>query len=223
MQVAPEKRVPPPIPTNVAKYPVPPEVAALNIDEQTGEPVPLELQNAQAKREREVDLSIVDWKVLTVTSRMIIFQLLFSEPDTISVDENSVDSIYVNLNLEDFASAKGYAIPAGSMVDHHLPPQLDIETGEFYERAGSIGSWIYLGFIGVNGLINSLWDELDYTALFDAVEGPQAIAFIGGMGVALPANVQTFLNSLRGASSFDTEEMINEDGEPTADEVVFED
>ncbi len=33
MQVAPEKSVPPPIPTNVAKYPVPPEVAALNIDQ----------------------------------------------------------------------------------------------------------------------------------------------------------------------------------------------
>ncbi len=42
------------------------------------------------------------------------------------------------------------------------------------------------------------------------------------MGVALPANVQTFLNSLRGASSMDTEDMINEEGEPTADEEVFE-
>ena len=58
------------------------------------------------------------------------------------------------------------------MIDHHLPPQMDIETGEFYERAGTLGSWIYLGFIGVNGFINSLWDELDFTALFDAVEGP---------------------------------------------------
>ncbi len=119
-----------------------------------------------------MDLSIVDWKVLTVNSRIIKFQLLFTEPETISVDENSIDSIFVNLNLEEFTTAKGYAIPAGSMVDHHLPPQMDIETGEFYERAGSIGSWIYLGFIGFNGLVNSLWDELDFTALFDAVEGP---------------------------------------------------
>ena len=42
------------------------------------------------------------------------------------------------------------------------------------------------------------------------------------MGVALPANVQTFLNSLRGASSIDTEDMIHEEGEPTADEEIFE-
>jgi hypothetical protein len=89
------------------------------------------------------------------------------------------------------------------------------------EKIGTYGAWIYMAFCAVNGIINMQWDELDFTTLFEAIEGPQAIAFVGAMNVSLPANVQIFLSSMRSASSVDTEDMTTDDGKPTADEDVY--
>jgi len=49
---------------------------------------------------------------------------------------------------------------------------MDVETGEKYETAGKIVSWSMLALMAANGGLNTMWDELDYSALMDAVEGP---------------------------------------------------
>ena len=49
---------------------------------------------------------------------------------------------------------------------------MDVETGDKYETAGSVVSGIMLALMFANGGLNTMWDELDYSALMDAVEGP---------------------------------------------------
>ena len=48
---------------------------------------------------------------------------------------------------------------------------MEVEEGLQYETAGTIISWSVLVLMGINGITNSAWEELDYNALFDAIDG----------------------------------------------------
>ena len=43
-----------------------------------------------------------------------------------------------------------------------------------------------MGLMLVNGGLNSSVSDLDYTALMDAIEGPQMNSFVPGMDVTMP-------------------------------------
>jgi hypothetical protein len=49
---------------------------------------------------------------------------------------------------------------------------MELETAETYETVGSVATWIYLALMGANGLTNTMYESLDYSALMDAIEGP---------------------------------------------------
>lgn len=100
---------------------------------------------------------------------------------------------------------------------------MDVETGEKYETAGSVVSWIMLALMFVNGGLNTMWDELDYSALMDAVEGPQLISFVAAMDVTLPPDVNSFFASIRGVGAVEpTEQLIGDDAASVADQVFGE-
>ena len=48
-------------------------LAVLNIDQQTKDMVPIDVQNAQALRQRQQDLAIVDWELIHVSGRHMTF------------------------------------------------------------------------------------------------------------------------------------------------------
>ena len=48
-------------------------LAVLNIDQQTKDMVPIDVQNAQALRQRQQDLAIVDWELINVSGRHMTF------------------------------------------------------------------------------------------------------------------------------------------------------
>ena len=98
---------------------------------------------------------------------------------------------------------------------------MNVATGQMWETFGTYGSWAYLAFCGFNGIVNMSWDELDFNTLFEAIECPQNVSLVGGMGVKLPPQIQTFFSSMRGATSIDTEEAITPEGEPTMDEEIY--
>ena len=50
--------------------------------------------------------------------------------------------------------------------------QVDTGTAENIELMGTVASWSMLALLGVNGFTNTLFDELDYSALLDSIEGP---------------------------------------------------
>jgi len=100
------------------------------------------------------------------------FQLLFAKPEEISHRQDSTDTLHIDLNLQSFTSVEGEFIPQGSSIKRDLPTQMDVETGDKYETAGSVVSGIMLALMFANGGLNTMWDELDYSALMDAVEGP---------------------------------------------------
>jgi len=60
---------------------------------------------------------------------------------------------------------------------------MEVEEGQQYELAGTIVSWTVLVLMGINGITNSAWEELDFNALFDAIDGSQLISFVAGMGI----------------------------------------
>ena len=70
---------------------------------------------------------------------------------------------------------------------------MDLETAETYETVGNVVSYTFLIMLGVNGVLNTCFESLDYQALMDAIEGLQLIAFIPAMNVKLPPNVNYFL------------------------------
>jgi len=85
---------------------------------------------------------------------------------------------------------------------------MTVETGQQYELVGTIVSWSVLLLMGINGVTNSAWVELDYNALFDAIDGSQLISFVAAMGAELPPDVSAFYATIRGAVSVEPTEML---------------
>jgi len=100
---------------------------------------------------------------------------------------------------------------------------MEVEEGQQYELAGTIVSWSVLVLMGINGITNSAWEELDYNALFDAIDGSQLISFVAAMGVELPPDVTAFYATIRGATSVEpTEMLLGEEGTAVLYEVFGE-
>ena len=64
-------------------------------------------------------------------------------------------------------------------------------------------SWVYLALMFANGGFNSMFDELDYSTLIDAIEGPQLNSFIAALDVKLPANVNLILSYIKSAAAIE--------------------
>ena len=76
------------------------------------------------------------------------------------------------MDLAEYKAVNGKYIPDGSQIKRNLPAQMELETAETYETVGSVATWIYLALMGANGLTNTMYESLDYSALMDAIEGP---------------------------------------------------
>jgi hypothetical protein len=68
-----------------------------------------------------------------------------------------------------------------------------VETAETYETIGTVARVAFIGMMAVNGGLNSVFSELDFTALFDAVEGAQLNSFLPAMDFKMPPNINYFL------------------------------
>lgn len=71
------------LPPTIPQVPVDPEVAKLNIDTNTGEMVPIEIQNLEGKEEREI-MHLVHYEVTAVGSEYMSLRVFFDDPDSIS-------------------------------------------------------------------------------------------------------------------------------------------
>ena len=74
-----------------------------------------------------------------------------------------------------------------------MPAQLAVETAETYENIGTFAKVVFLGMMGINGGLNSVFSELDFSALFDAIEGAQMNSFLPAMDFKMPPNINYFL------------------------------
>ena len=119
-------------------------------------------ENEKAKIIRYTELQIVDWEAKEVTSKKMVFRILFEDTDQISVDEESTNTLYVTLNLESFKTTLGQYIPEGTQIDRNLPAQLPTDTAETYETIGSVTKWIYLIMLFGNFGVNQVFEELDF-------------------------------------------------------------
>ena len=89
---------------------------------------------------------------------------------------------------------------------------MDLETSETYETVGSVVSYAFLIALGVNGVLNSCFESLDYQALMDAIEGLQLIGFIPAMNFKLPPNVNYFLASIKEAAAVEPSRKMRPKG-----------
>ena len=98
---------------------------------------------------------------------------------------------------------------------------MTLETAETYETVGSVVSWIFLALMASNGGLNTVFESLDYTALLDAIEGPQLCAFIPAMDIKLPPNVNYFLASIKDAVAVEPSDKLKPNGAPDIHENAF--
>ena len=91
---------------------------------------------------------------------------------------------------------------------------MELETAETYEYIGSVVSMTFMIMLGVNGVLNTSFESLDYQALMDAIEGLQLIAFIPAMNVKLPPNVNYFLASIKEAVAVEPSNKMRPKGKP---------
>ena len=73
-----------------------------------------------------------------------------------------------------------------------------------------------MGLLAVNGLLNTPVTDLDFTALMDAIEGPQLNTFLPGMDFKMPPNANLVLSEMKSAASIEPSGLLNTDGSPTA-------
>ena len=64
-------------------------------------------------------------------------------------------------------------------------------------------SWVYLAIMFANGGLNTVFDELDFSALMDAIEGAQLNSFVAALDVKLPANVNLMLSYIKSAAAIE--------------------
>ena len=107
-----------------------------------------------------------------MTERSLSFRVLFQDPSLISAEDGSTDTLFISMDLASFKATDGRYIPDGSQIKRNLPAQMSVDTAETYETLGSTVSWIFLALLGVNGVLNTTFESLDYQALMDAIEGP---------------------------------------------------
>mmetsp|Transcript_1639 Transcript_1639/g.2403 ORF Transcript_1639/g.2403 Transcript_1639/m.2403 type:complete len:82 (+) Transcript_1639:89-334(+) len=78
-----------------------------------------------------------------------------------------------------------------------------------------------LGLFFMNGSLNTLFIELDYSALMDAVEGPQLMSFLAAFDVKIPASLDSLMAMIKDAASVEPQKLLNGDNAPTIAENVF--
>lgn len=216
MQVVTEGSLPEPIPS----YPV--NSPTDQIDPATDKVMTLDQQNKERAEERAAFPDVVDWEALSVTDRSLTFRVLFANPLIISADEGMTDTLFVTINLAAFKSLEGNIyIPDGSQIKRNLPAQMSVDTAETYEKIGKVVSWVFLALLGANGGLNTMFESLDYSALMDAIEGPQLAAFIPAMNVKLPPNVNYFLSTMKDATAVEPSEKLKPDEAPSISDNVF--
>lgn len=84
-----------------------------------------------------------------------------------------------------------------------------VSEAETFETIGLAVSWAYLGLMFANGSLNTIFYELDYSALMDAIEGPQLISFLGGVDVRLPPSLNLLLSEIKAAASVEPQALLN--------------
>lgn len=172
---------------------------------------------------REETLSIVDWECIRSSKWQLVFRLYFADVEAISAEEDDQHEIVVTFrSAQKFrAIESGNMIVTNSFLTKDLPPQMEVETAEFYEQMGSITDYVFIAIMAINGLTNSAYEMLDYTALFDAIEGVQNNIFLTTMGVDLPPKVNTFMMAIKDSGSVNPSDMLNQDGAPSLiDEII---
>ena len=112
-------------------------------------------------------------------------------------------------------------MPKKSTIERELPAQLPVDEAETYEMAGGVIAWVYLGLMFANGGLSTIFEELDYSALMDAIEGPQLISFLVAFDVKLPANLNLLIAYIKSAASIEPQSLINSDSAPTMADNVF--
>ena len=123
------------LPPTIPQFPVDPEVAKLNIDTNTGEMVPIEIQDLEAKEEREI-MHLVRYEVTAVGSEYMTLRVFFDDPDSISQNDHQIDKIYITLFMSEFKTSDGAYIPNDSHIYGILPAQMNVDDAEIYETVG---------------------------------------------------------------------------------------
>ena len=98
---------------------------------------------------------------------------------------------------------------------------MDPETSETYESACKVASFIFLGLLFLNGSVNTIFEELDYMTLMDAIEGPQLYSFIPAMDFKMPPEANFFFAQIKSAASIEPSGLLNSDESPTIADNVF--
>ena len=75
--------------------------------------------------------------------------------------------------------------------------------------------------LAVNGLLNTPVTDLDFSALMDAIEGPQLNTFLPGMDFKMPPNANLMLSEMKSAASIEPSGLLNTDGSPTVLQNMF--
>ena len=107
---------------------------------------------------------------MVVSETHIEFRMIFPEPDQVSLSKTT-DTVHVTLNISVLKTSEGEYIPDGSQLSRELPLQVDNESAESIELIGTVTSWVMLTILAINGITNTLFDELDYSSLLDGIEG----------------------------------------------------
>ena len=63
----------------------------------------------------------------------------------------------------------------------------------------------------MNGGLNTMFDELDYSALMDAVEGPQLLSYMPAMDFKMPPEINQYLSMINDAASIEPSDKFNND------------
>ena len=132
---------------------------------------------------------LIDWEALTVTGSRLVFRLKFADPSLISATDGATDTLFVTLNMKQFTTQDGQFIPDGSKIKRNVPAQLSLEAANDIEKVGIFMKVVYLGLMGVNGGLNSVFSECDFNALFDAIEGAQLSSYLPALDFKMPPNI----------------------------------
>lgn len=88
---------------------------------------------------------------------------------------------------------------------------------------GSIATPVFMILLLANGSLNSVFEELDLSAVFDAVEGAQMNAFLPALDFKMPPNINYFFSEVMAAVSVNPEEeIVGFAGETMADSILGE-
>lgn len=124
-----------------------------------------------AEVDERAEFQLVDWEALEFEGKTMILRVLWEDASIISAIEGETDKLFITLRLDEFKTAGGEYIPRDSQFSMNCPAQLDLATAETYELIGAIVGPVFMALMLANGGLNSVFEELDLSTLFDAVEG----------------------------------------------------